>query len=204
LDKVEILIVEDDAGSESALRQMLDSEGWQVEAVSLIGQALSRIASRNWSLVIVNIGMIRLDGPIYLTLKELALAPAVENGKSRARILFLVPEDAAIEVPMALTESRLAFVAKPFHFHDLLEKVSDLLMEMAALSAPIRRVTHDASASERKRNDQRREHESHVRKGRRDTGMFASRESYVMTEEEMNDYEKEELAQRKKSPPQGY
>ena len=62
-------------------------------------------------------------------------------------------------------------------------------------------MRHDASAAERKRTESRAGHESAVRQGRRDTGMFAKRDEYVMTEEEIAEYEKsekEEQEQKKK------
>ena len=144
--------------------------------VPLLSDALAELSSGEWSLVIVNIAMTGLDGPVYLTLKELALAPAVEEGKVRARVLFLVPEAQAAEARPALEKERLPYVLKPFQFNDFLEKVSDLLMETDSLTTPIRQVRHDASAAERKLREQRRGHESDIRQGRRDTGMFAKRE----------------------------
>jgi DNA-binding response OmpR family regulator len=203
--RIGILIVDDDEASQSALRQVLDSEGWQVRIVPLLSDALAELSTGEWSLVILNIAMTGLDGPVYLTLKELALAPAVEEGKVRARVLFLVPESHAAGTVPSLEKERLPYVLKPFQFNDFLEKVSDLLMETDSLTDPIRRVRHDATASERKREEQRKGHESDIRQGRRDTGMFAKREEYSMTEEELADYErteKLEAAQRKtKKPP---
>ena len=91
-----------------------------------------------------------------------------------------------------LERERLPYVLKPFHFHDFLEKVSDLLMETAALESPIRHVRHDASAADRKRQEGRAGHESGNRQGHRNTSMFAARDEYVMTEEEITEYEKSE------------
>ena len=199
--RIGILIIDDDVASQSALRQVLDSEGWHVRVVPIISDALHELSSGEWSLVIVNVSMTGLSGPVYMTLKELALAPAVEQGMVRARVLFLVPEVASSEAQPILEKERLPYVLKPFQFNDFLEKVSDLLMETDALTTPIRRVRHDASAAERKRNETRAGHESAIRQGRRDTGMFAKRDEYVMTEEEIADYEKtekEEQEQRKK------
>ena len=51
---------------------------------------LANSPAGEWSLVIVNIAMIGLTSPVYLTLRELALAPAVEEGRVRARVLFVV------------------------------------------------------------------------------------------------------------------
>jgi DNA-binding NtrC family response regulator len=204
--RVGILIIDDDVVSQSALRQVLDSEGWNVRIVAVLSEALPELSSGEWSLVIVNVSMTGLSGPVYLTLKELALAPAVEGGMVRARILFLVPEAASSEARPILEKERLPYVLKPFQFNDFLEKVSDLLMETDSLAKPIRRVRHDASAAERKRKETRAGHETAIRQGRRDTGMFAKRDEYVMTEEEIAEYEKtekEEQEKRKKKQPQG-
>lgn len=204
MPKIGILIIEDDEANQSALRQLLDSEGWYVRVVPVVGQALGELSSGEWSLVIVNIAMIGMSSPVYLTLRELALAPAVEDGKVRARVLFVVPESAAPEALPAFERDRLPYVAKPFQFHDLLEKVSDLLMEAAALANPIRKVRHDSTLSERKRKEGREGRESGNAFAQRNTNMFAKRDEYVMTEEEIAEYEKSEKEQRelkkKKNP----
>jgi DNA-binding response OmpR family regulator len=204
LARIGILIIEDDEVNQSALRQVLDSEGWQVRVVPFVNQAFAELSSGAWSLVIVNIKMIGLTSPLYLTLRELALAPAVEEGNVRARVLFVVPESAAQFVP-SLERERLPYVLKPFQFHDLLEKVSDLLMEAAALANPIRRVRHDSSLSERKRKEVREGREAGNALAQRNTSMFAKRDEYIMTEEEIAEYEKTEEKERelkkKKDPP---
>jgi len=205
LAKIGILIIEDDEANQSALRQLLDSEGWQVRAVPALDQALGELSSGEWSLVIVNVAMVGLGSPIFLTLRELALAPAVEEGKVRARVLFVLPESVAAEALPLFEREKLPYVVKPFQFHDLLEKVSDLLMEAAALTDPIRRVRHDAGLSERKRKEGRKGRESGNAMAQRNTSMFANRGDYSMTEEEMAEYEKTEQKERdskKKKDPQ--
>ena len=196
--KIGILIIENDEANQSALRQLLDSEGWQVRIVPVATQALAELSSGEWSLVIANIQMVGLTSPIYMTLRELALAPAVEDGRVRARVLFVVPESAVTETLPAIERDRLPFVLKPFQFHDLLEKVSDLLMEAAALANPIRRVRHDANSFERKRKEGREVRESGNAFAARNTSMFAKRDAYVMTEEEIAEYEKSEQEERNK------
>ncbi len=194
--KIGILIIEDDEANQSALRQLLDSEGWRVHVVPAASQALSELSRGEWSLVIANIAMIGLKGPVYLTLRELALAPAVEDGNVRARVLFVIPESASGEALPVFEREKLPYVVKPFQFHDLLEKVSDLLMEAAALANPIRRVRHDSSLSERKRKEGREGRESGNAFAARNTNMFAKRDEYVMTEEEIAEYEKSEREER--------
>jgi DNA-binding response OmpR family regulator len=198
LAKIGILVIENDEGNQGALRQLLDSEGWQVRIVPAVNLALGELASGEWSLVIVNIAMIGLTSPVYQTLRELALAPAVEEGKVRARVLFVVPESAAVEALPVFERERLPYVVKPFQFHDLLEKVSDLLMEAAALADPIRRVRHDAGLSERKRKEGRAGRELGRNAANRNTSMFAKRDEYSMTEEEIAEYEKSEKEDREK------
>jgi len=194
--KIGILIIEDDEANQSALRQLLDSEGWHVRVVPVVTQALTELSSGEWSLVIANVQMLGLTSPVYLTLRELAMAPAVEDGKVRARVLFIVPESAVTEALPGIERDRLPFVLKPFQFHDLLEKVSDLLMEAAALANPIRRVRHDSNLSERKRKEGREVRESGNIFAQRNTNMFAKRDAYVMTEEEIAEYEKSEKEER--------
>lgn len=196
--KIGILIIENDEANQSALRQLLDSEGWHVRIVPVVTQALAELSSGEWSLVIANIQMIGVTSPVYMTLRELALAPAVEDGKVRARALFVIPESAVTENLPTIERDRLPFVLKPFQFHDLLEKVSDLLMEAAALANPIRRVRHDANSFERKRKEGREVRESGNAFAARNTNMFAKRDAYVMTEEEIAEYEKSEKEERDK------
>ena len=207
MPRIGILIIDNNEVSQSALRQVLDSEGWLVHIVPVLSQALTDLSSGEWSLVVANVAMTGLTGPVFLTLKELALSPAVEQGMVRARVLFLVPEKSAAQAQPVLEKERLPYVLQPFQFNDFLEKVSDLLMEAAALAAPIRNVRHDASAAERKRKERREGHESQIRQGRRYTGMFAKRSEYVMTEEEIAEFEKsekEQQEQKKKKQPQSY
>lgn len=196
MDKIGILIIEDDEANQSALRQLLDSEGWYVRVVPVARHALQELSTGEWSLVILNIAMVGLTSPVYLTLRELALAPAVEEGRVRARVLFVVPESATLEALPIFERERLPYVVKPFQFHDLLEKVSDLLMEAAALANPIRRVRHDSGLSERKRLEGRQGRESGNALAPRNTNMFAKRDEYVMTEEEIAEFENSEREER--------
>jgi len=196
VEKVGILVIENDEATQSALRQVLDSEGWLLRIVPEVGQAMAELSTGAWSLVILNIAMTDLTGPVFLTLRELALAPPMENGNARARVLFLVPESSALQTQPALEKDRLPYVLKPFQFHDLMEKVSDLLMETNSLATPIRRVRFDSTAADRKRDESRAGHQSDVRQGRRETSMFAKREEYSMSEEEMLEYEKSEKTEQ--------
>ncbi len=190
MSQVGILIIDDDEASQLALQQILDSEGWNVRIVSLASLALAELASGNWTLAIVNVAMTGLDGPLFTTLKELAVAPPLEAGRRRVRVLFLVPELVSLQAQPLLEREQLPYALKPVHLHDFLEKVSDLLLEAQAIPAPIRRVHHTDRAQPRQA--------SHGSRPARETAMFSSRQDYMMSEEEIAEFEKQEKEAHKK------
>ena len=197
---VNILIIDDDVGSQSALQQVLGAEDWHLHVAPDVNSALQVLAAGDWTLAMVNVGLTGLGGPLYSTLRELALAPAMEEGKGRVRVLFLVPEAGAHEVQPALEEQHLPYALKPLNLNDVLEKVSDLLLEAGAIPQSIRQVRRDGFASANRRGGGRHG----ARPGEtRNTGMFATREdSYSASEEELAEYERlqqEEVRRKKKN-----
>ncbi len=194
MSEVGILIIDDDKDSQLALRHVLDSEGWKVRVVPLASQGLEALASGEWTLVVVNVAMAGVAGPLFNTLRDLAQADADLAGaaRKRARVLFLVPELAAKQVQPLLEGQGLPYTLKPFHLHDFLEKISDLLLEAQAIPEPIRQMRFEQTGKERRQKDRRSSRD------RRQTKMFASRDDYQMTEEEITEFEKQEEEERKK------
>ena len=196
--EVGILIIDDDVVSQRALKNVLDSEGWRVRIVPLASHALGEIASGMWSLVIVNVSLTDVRGPIFTTLKELAQgqADAPEDAEvdmtrpKRIRVLFLVPLLAAKHAQPVLEQEGLPYSLKPYHLNEFLEKVGDLLVEAGAIETPIRSM--DFSVRKKKRGGAR------SARDKRTGAMFASREDYQMSEEEMIDFERQEEEDRKK------
>jgi len=198
--KITILVIDDDDSSQAAMRQMLDSEGWSVYVATKANLVLPALAKGDWTLVIANLAMTGLSGPLFATLKELALAPAMEAGKGRLRVLFLLPETMGADAQRALESERLPYVLRPFNLQDFLDKVSDLLLEREAIPSPIRRVRFEGAASGRPRRPLHAQARTHER----GQGMFAKHGDYTMTEEEIAEYEKqekEEETRRKKNNP---
>lgn len=197
MEPIGILILDDDLVSQAALWQVLDSEGWQIRMVTHANHALAELAHGEARLVIANVAMTGMTGPLYETLEALALSPSIEGTQAPARVLYLVPAIAATEAQPMLERAGLPYLLKPYHLHDLLQKVNDLLLEVRAISAPIRNVQIEFQAKPRPlirtgtRLDSRR------------TNMFANREEYSMTEEEMLEYERqeEEVRNKKKRKP---
>ncbi len=188
-EPVGILILDDDPGTRTALAHVLSAEGWRVEVVTDARRALHMLATGAWSLVVANVVLTGLDGPVVQILRELAEASAPTGAARRVRTLFLVPEGAAPSAQPALEQMGLPFVLKPIHLHDFLERVSDLLLEAGVLEQPIRlefrRPTEQAP---------RKPAPQTTGAGR----MFAPREDYYMSEEELAEWERQEAEARKK------
>jgi PleD family two-component response regulator len=138
LTEVGILIFDNDEESQRTLQLVLDSEGWRVRVVPDISQAMAELASTSWSLVLANVGLVGLQGVLFSTLKELSQAPvkpATEAAAGAAplpsrqiRVLFLVPALDAPTVVPALERDHLAYTVLPYHMHDFLEKIDELLV----------------------------------------------------------------------------
>ena len=177
--QVGILILDDDSQSRETLRQILDSEGWRVRLVPDTRLLLTELKTGEWALVIANVALTGVDTPVFITLRELANVSADDGGRVRA--LYLVPEMTGSQYVPGLELSRCPYVVRPFHLHDFLEKVSDLLVEVRAIEGPIRMVRREFGALRKKKKQTGRV-----------TSMFASRDSYVYTDEELAEYEKQE------------
>ena len=178
--QVSILVLDNDPAGSSALRQILDSEGWRVRLIPDDKLLLTELRSAEWSLLIANISMIALEGPIFSIIRELASVSPEEGG--RLRVLYLVPATSAGQYVQALETARLPYVVRPYHLHDFLEKVSDLLVEVKAIDVALRQVRREFGGLRKKKKD-----------AGRTNSMFAARDSYSSyTEEELAAYERSE------------
>lgn len=195
MENIGILIIDDDDATQAALRQVLGAEGWLVEAAGSISRAMQELATGKWSLVLANVATTGVTGALFTTLRELAQPPADITAKAHVRVLFLVPEAYAAQATPLLEQEHLPHVPKPFNFHDLLERVSDLLIEANAIGAPIRRVREGPISGGKSGRGSR----AGAPATGRNTGMFSNRADYQWSEEELADYERQETeAQRKK------
>ena len=179
LPQVGILVLDDNAQGGSAVKQILDSEGWRVRIVPDAQMILAELKTGEWSLVIADVALTGVEGPAFVTLRELASVPPADGG--RVRVLYLIPELASGQYIVHLEAARLPYVLRPYHLHDFLEKVSDLLVEVKAIEGPIRQVRHEFGALRKKK-----------KLAGRSNSMFASRDSFSYTDEELAEYEKQE------------
>ncbi|MEQ1474246.1 MAG: hypothetical protein ABLQ96_10505 [Candidatus Acidiferrum sp.] len=188
LRQVGILVLEEDAENAAGVRQLLDSEGWRVNIVADPNLLLAELRNGEWALVVANIAVIGTDTPAFVTLQELAAVPGEEGG--RMRVLYILPEMTGSKYVKALEQARLPYVTRPFHFHDFLEKVSDLLFEVNAIAAPLRQVSYEFGGVRKKKQE-----------AKRSSSMFAARSDYSYSEEEVAEYEKQESASSKRHKP---
>jgi DNA-binding response OmpR family regulator len=177
--QVGLLVLESDSGGAAALKQILDSEGWRVRIVEDLQMLHVELKTAEYSLLIANIALIGIDSPTFHVLKELGGVSAEDGGKIRT--LFVIPEMNGSQFIGQLEAARLPYVLRPFHLHDFLEKVSDLLVEVKAIAAPLRMTRYEFGEARKKK-----------KQASRTTSMFASRDSYSYTEEEIAEYEKAE------------
>ncbi|PYT79052.1 MAG: hypothetical protein DMG40_17975 [Acidobacteria bacterium] len=185
--QVGILVLDHDPHGASAVKQVLDSEGWRVRVVTDAKMLLSELKSADWSLVVANAAAIGLESPAFFTLREIATVPQEAGGRIRA--LFIIPETAERQFTQQIEAARLPYVVRPYHLHDFLEKVSDLLVEIKVIEAPIRLVRREFGALRKKK-----------KQATQLNSMFASREAFSYTEEEIAEYEREEAEAAKNKP----
>jgi DNA-binding response OmpR family regulator len=177
--QVGLLVLDENVESAAALRQILDSEGWRVRIVPDVQGLFAELKTAEYSLVIANVAVVGINTPVFNTLRELCTVPAEEG--ARLRILFLVPEMTGSQYVAALEVSHLPYVVRPYHLHEFLEKVSDLLVEIKAIDAPIRQVRYEFGDLRKKK-----------KQSARSNSMFASRDSFSYSDEEIAEYEKQE------------
>ena len=177
--QVGILVLDNDPSGQGALRQILDSEGWRVRIVPDTQLLLAELKSGEWSLVVANAALIGPDSPLFVTLRELS-SVSTEEG-ARLRVLYMLPELSGGQYAGPLEAAKLPYVVRPFHLHDFLEKVSDLLVEVKAIEAPLRQVRHEFGQIQKKK-----------KQAGRSNSMFAARDSFSYTDEELAEYEKQE------------
>src|SRR2546429_8595583 len=139
--QVGVLVLDNDPHGASAVKQVLDSEGWRVRVVPDAKMLLSELNSADWSLVVANAAAMDLESPAFFTLREIATVPQEAGGRIRA--LFVIPETGERQFTPQIEAARLPYVVRPYHLHDFLEKVSDLLVEIKGIEAPIRLVRRE-------------------------------------------------------------
>jgi DNA-binding response OmpR family regulator len=189
--EIRILALEDDPASQAALHTMLDAEDWVIQIVSDVDAMMKELARGSWGLLIAGLDVIGLSGPVFTTLLELAVAAPIEDGRSRIRVLFVIPQDLVTQAIPLLESQHVAYVVKPYQFNDFTEKINDLLVQANLITKTARERGFAFDKKQSPRAGKR------ASKGQ-SSSMFASREDYHYTDEELAEYEREQETEKKK------
>ncbi|MBA3296451.1 MAG: response regulator [Acidobacteria bacterium] len=117
-----VLVVEDEAALGAAVAEALVDAGFVVDRAGDGLEALERVGSRSYDLIVCDLKMPRLDGPSFFRELEKRNAPL-----SR-RILFVTGDVAGTDAETFLEESGCRWLAKPFRLKDLLRAASELIV----------------------------------------------------------------------------
>lgn len=114
----EILIVDDESEDLSTMKEILEKEGYKVESATDGSQALDKLTSNNFDLILIDIKMPTLSGyDLCRLLREKV------NGNVKIVYISIVPEK---EVSM---ENISGFIQKPFTPESFLASIKKALGE---------------------------------------------------------------------------
>jgi CheY-like chemotaxis protein len=115
------LVVEDEAPLAAAVADALGDAGFAVDRAADGEEALSRVATRVYDVIVCDIKMPRLDGPAFYR-RVAATMPALAH-----RIIFVTGDVAGTEAERFLEESGCRWLAKPFRLADLLRAAREAI-----------------------------------------------------------------------------
>jgi signal transduction histidine kinase len=114
------LVVEDEVALGAAVAESLSDAGFVVDRASDGLEALDRVRSKSYELIVCDLKMPRLDGTQFY--RELEV---IDPSMAR-RILFVTGDVAGTDAERFLEESGCQWLAKPFRLKDLLRFARDL------------------------------------------------------------------------------
>jgi len=116
-----ILVVDDEAALAAAVCAALQDAGFSVDQASDGEQALMRVQSRPFDLVICDLKMPRVDGKTFYGML-VAAKPAMTE-----RVIFVTGDVAGTDAEKFLEESGCRWLAKPFRLADLVRVAREAL-----------------------------------------------------------------------------
>jgi two-component system, OmpR family, response regulator len=132
-----LLIIEDDAPLASGLRRMLEAEGHAVDVTARGEDAVLAAGHERFDLVILDIGLPRMDG--FEVLRRLRAA-ASGNNEPPMPVLVLTARDAIEDRVRGLDLGADDYMVKPFSLPELTARVRALLRRSQAHGGP--RILH--------------------------------------------------------------
>ncbi|MCU0357102.1 MAG: response regulator transcription factor [Cyclobacteriaceae bacterium] len=110
-----ILIVEDEAGIVSFLKQGLEEEGFVVESASDGQTGLQLALTEHYDLLLLDWMLPKLSG--------IELCRSFREQESHTPVIFLTAKDTVQDTITGLKSGANDYIKKPFHFEELLERI---------------------------------------------------------------------------------
>ena len=115
MNKPHLLVVEDDYGVRTTLVNMLELEGYQVEAVASTADAMSRMRSNSYPIIISDI---YIDDHTGLDVLESA-----KRSNPNCSVILMTARGSMETVMAATRGGAFDYIAKPFDFDRILETI---------------------------------------------------------------------------------
>ncbi|MBX2956677.1 MAG: response regulator transcription factor [Cyclobacteriaceae bacterium] len=110
-----ILVIEDESGITSFLKQGLEEEGYEVDVAADGQTGLQYALSNNYDLLLVDWMLPQLTG--------IELCKTYRKENKETPIIFLTARDTVQDAVFGLQAGANDYIRKPFHFEELLERI---------------------------------------------------------------------------------
>jgi PAS domain S-box-containing protein len=119
--KARILVVDDEQVVRDVINRVLTGEGYKVETVDNAADALKKIESKRYSLILVDIKMPGMDGvTLYKRIQK------IDKSLAR-RVVFITGDVMGADTEKFLAETKVAHIDKPFDAEQLSREVQRAL-----------------------------------------------------------------------------
>ena len=179
-----VLVIGEQEQMRTLIGMMLERRGWRIDIAASEGEGLEKLIETGWHLVVVDTEEKRLEGPLFEVLQELNLAD------EELQVLFITPPSMEEPEQSRLEQLGLANLPKPIRLHDLLELISELLMQSGAIRRPLRELDDSESAEN--------ESDGPAESGFEEYKMFVSRDDYYYFDEDYLDEEEKKKKEKEK------
>jgi len=125
----QILVVEDDPDLRATLRQALTAAGYQIDTVGDGQGALAAVAARAYSLMVLDLGLPRLDG--------LDVLRRLRRNENSMPVLVLTARDGLEDRVLGLRLGADDYLVKPFALEELEARVAALIRRANAGEQPL-------------------------------------------------------------------